>query len=154
MGSTVPDRQWESFEEGAAEWNKGTSHGTLDREQAVCLTSVEASNSPLWWGLKELICIECLEQCLASINANCFSFLNIKYLPGASVRARCKELRVAWRPSPLQGVHFRLWCSDSQSILVYRSSAPYSLAFLFSGPLPKRIHLDRCGDWTRNAHFL
>ena len=41
------DRQWESFEERAAECNKGTSHVTLDSEQAVWLTSVEANNSPL-----------------------------------------------------------------------------------------------------------
>lgn len=62
-------------EEVAAECNREASHVTLWSVQAECPASIEANNSPLLWGLNELIRDEGLEQGLASKNASCFAFV-------------------------------------------------------------------------------
>lgn len=111
-------RRWQlNITKGPAMWHFG---------QRV---SRATSNSPWLWGLNELICAEWLEQCLASIHANCFSFTKYSLrtsqvpvsVPGAG--------NLSWGESWLQGTHSRLQCGASQCV-AGKPPESYSLAFL------------------------
>lgn len=116
-------------EEVAAECNREASHVTLWSVQAECPASIEANNSPLLWGLNELIRVEGLEQGLASKNASCFAFVkeSVRIHQGPRCRGRKDGLH---GESCLQGTHSRPQCGDSLCVLC-RPPASYLLASFF-----------------------
>lgn len=78
---------------------------TLWSVQAECPASIEANNSPLLWGLNELIRVEGLEQGLASKNASCFAFVKESVRIHQGPRCRGRKDDGLHGESCLQGTH-------------------------------------------------
>lgn len=109
------------LEVAAAECNKGISHVTL---WTLCRLSALQVSSPLLRGLSELICAECLEQCLASY-VTCFSF--IKYL-----------LSIYQVPISVQGAGNQELHGESYD---FRELTPASRAVILSVWFTDHLHL-------------